>query len=75
MYVDAEGLISPCVYLNVPVRGPQPGRTVFGSVLEGNPADIWAGPEYAAFRAAVQTADPPAACVSCAKRFEAPCAQ
>ena len=75
MYVDAEGLISPCVYLNVPVRGPQPGRTVFGSVLEENPADIWAGPEYAAFRAAVQTADPPAACVSCAKRFEAPCAQ
>ena len=75
MYVDAEGLISPSANLTVPVRGPQPGRTVFGSVLEENPADIWAGPEYAAFRAAVQTADPPAACVSCAKRFEAPCAQ
>ena len=75
MYVDADGLISPCVYLNVPIDAPQPGRTVFGSVLEDNPLDIWARPGYAAFRAAVQTAEPPEACVSCAKRFEAPCAQ
>lgn len=75
LYVDAEGYISPCVYLNVPLREPQPNRTVFGNVLEESPLAIWAKPGYADFRAAVQTADPPSACVSCAKRFEAPCAQ
>ena len=75
MYVDADGQISPCVYLNVPLDAPQPGRTVFGSVLEESPERIWAREEYAAFRQAVQTATPPSSCVSCAKRFEAPCAQ
>lgn len=75
MYVDADGLLSPCVYLNVPTEEMQPNRTVFGSVLEQSPLAIWARPEYAVFRAEVQTADPPKACLSCAKRFEAPCAQ
>ena len=74
LYVDAEGFISPCVYLNVPLMEPQPNRTVFGCVREESPVDIWARPEYAAFRSAVQTATPPEACVLCAKRFEAPCA-
>ena len=59
----------------VPTEEMQPNRTVFGSVLEQSPLAIWARPEYAAFRAEVQTADPPKACLSCAKRFEAPCAQ
>ena len=74
LYVDAEGMVSPCVYLNVPLREPQSNRTVFGCVLEENPADIWSKTEYAQFRAKVQTDDPPASCVACAKRFEAPCA-
>ncbi|WP_294445530.1 radical SAM protein [uncultured Mailhella sp.] len=74
LYVDADGLVSPCVYLNVPLDEPQPNRTVFGCVREKSPVEIWSLPEYASFRASVQTADPPAACVSCAKRFEAPCA-
>lgn len=74
MYVDAEGQISPCVYLNVPIAEEIPGRTVFGQVAGENPMAIWGKKEYADFRAAVQTADPPASCRSCAKRFEAPCA-
>lgn len=75
LYVDAAGEISPCVYLNVPIDAEQPRKTVFGQVNERDPLAIWAIPEYAAFRQAVETADPPAACVSCAKRFEAPCAE
>ena len=74
MYVDAEGQISPCVYLNVPINAVERGRTVFGNVLQQSPVDIWDKAEYADFRARVQTACPPEACVSCAKRFEAPCA-
>lgn len=74
MYIDAEGQISPCVYLNVPTRGEEPRRTVFGHLLKESPLDIWNKPEYAAFRGKVQTENPPEACRSCAKRFEAPCA-
>ena len=74
MYVDAEGHISPCVYLNVPLDAPDARRTVFGNVGEESPVAIWEKPEYAAFRTEVQTSDPPSACLSCAKRFEAPCA-
>jgi len=75
LYADASGEISPCVYLNVPMEAEQPRRTVFGQVNETDPTVIWDIPEYQAFRKAVETADPPAACVSCAKRFEAPCAE
>ena len=75
LYADASGEISPCVYLNVPMEAEQPRRTVFGQVNETDPTEIWDIPEYQAFRKAVETADPPAACVSCAKRFEAPCAE
>ena len=75
LYADASGEISPCVYLNVPMDAEQPRRTVFGQVNETDPIEIWDIPEYQAFRKAVETADPPAACVSCAKRFEAPCAE
>ena len=75
LYADASGEISPCVYLNVPMEAEQPRRTVFGQVNETDPIAIWDIPEYQAFRKAVETTDPPAACVSCAKRFEAPCAE
>ena len=75
MYVDADGQVSPCVYLNVPFASAQPRRTVFGRVTEEQPMAIWAKDEYAVFRAEVQTADPPKACVTCAKRFEAPCTE
>ena len=75
LYADASGEISPCVYLNVPMEAEQPRRTVFGQVNESDPVKIWELPEYQDFRRAVETADPPSACVSCAKRFEAPCAE
>jgi hypothetical protein len=75
LYADASGEISPCVYLNVPLDAEQPRRTVFGQVNDTDVTAIWDIPEYQAFRRAVETADPPAACVSCAKRFEAPCAE
>ncbi len=74
MYIDADGQISPCVYLNVPIREEVSGRTIFGNVSGEDPMTIWEGKAYAGFRAAVQTAEPPDACRFCAKRFEAPCA-
>lgn len=69
-YVDAEGLLSPCVYLNVPVRGEQPRRRVFGSVLEEDPWVLWAGEDGRRFRERLGSGQPEACCLPCPKRFE-----
>ncbi len=73
VYVDADGLLSPCVYLNVPTERPGCRRVVFGSVAEKGILDILAEPECRAFRAATGDVDPPAACRACPKRFEEFC--
>jgi MoaA/NifB/PqqE/SkfB family radical SAM enzyme len=69
-YVDADGLLSPCVYLNVPAERQGLPRVVFGSVLEKDPLEILNGTGCRAFREAVQGAHPPEACQACPKRFE-----
>lgn len=79
-YVDADGKISPCVYLNVPDNGPEAGtgqpprgddrRRVFGDVRTENPWEIWNKPEFKAFREALVRNAPEAACLVCPKRFE-----
>lgn len=74
LYVDADGEVSPCVYLNVPADFP-PGhpdarRETFGSVLRGDPVALWQSPAFAAYRARVATDDPPASCLACPKRYE-----
>ena len=79
-YVDADGKVSPCVYLNVPDNAPDAGtdataggnarRRVFGDVRAEAPWDIWKKPEFAAFREALVRNAPDAACLVCPKRFE-----
>ena len=77
-YVDAEGKVSPCVYLNVPDNAPDGGpahpgdgrRRVFGDVREEAPWKIWKKPEFAAFREALVRNAPDPACLVCPKRFE-----
>lgn len=69
LYVSAEGFVSPCVYLNVPSEQAQ-RRLIFGNVPQESITDIWAKPDYAAFRAAVGTSIPHAVCQNCPKRFE-----
>ncbi|WP_308620178.1 radical SAM protein [uncultured Desulfovibrio sp.] len=82
-YVDADGRLSPCVYLNVPDNAPPADegsmhaasqgddrRRVFGDVRGEAPWKIWNKPEFAAFRAALVRNAPDAACVACPKRFE-----
>lgn len=79
-YVDADGNVSPCVYLNVPDNAPNAGtdephrcdgrRRVFGDVRAEAPWEIWKKPEFAAFREALVRDAPDAACLVCPKRFE-----
>jgi MoaA/NifB/PqqE/SkfB family radical SAM enzyme len=69
MYIDAEGRIAPCIYLNLPTDEADPRRRVFGSSLLKNPLDIWNCPEYADFRRRLAQGRPDASCLRCAKRF------
>lgn len=70
MYIDAEGNIAPCIYVNLPITENDPCRRVFGSVLRKKPLDIWADPDYARFRSRLAGGDPDLPCQACAKRFE-----
>jgi len=70
LYVDAEGRLSPCIYVNLPTTGPDPCRRVYGNALESNPLHIWHGEGFTAFRRALASGNPDTPCVRCAKRFE-----
>ncbi len=70
VYVDADGALSPCVYLGVPAERQGIPRVVFGNVLEKCVADILESPGCREFRDATAGELPPAECASCPKRFE-----
>jgi MoaA/NifB/PqqE/SkfB family radical SAM enzyme len=70
MFVDAEGSIAPCIYLNLPSAENDPWRRVFGNVSQKNPMAVWNDPSYALFRRCLAEGRPDISCQSCAKRFE-----
>lgn len=71
LYVDADGALSPCVYLNVPAGEDGPRRRVFGNARDGDPWELWNGETFREFRAALANNAPDACCLACPKRFEA----
>lgn len=72
LYVDADGNLSPCVYANPPIAGPDPARRVFGNAEREGPLAAWRGEEWTAFRAALASPRPDTLCRLCPKRFEVP---
>ena len=70
LYIDAEGMVSPCVYLNVPDNAKNPNRRIFGSVLETDVLEIWENQDFQAFRESLAKNTPDSACQNCPKRFE-----
>lgn len=68
LYVDAEGALSPCIYVNVPDGTPK--DCVYGYAGDQNPLDIWHSEPFAAFRRAHGSATPPPPCARCPKRYE-----
>jgi MoaA/NifB/PqqE/SkfB family radical SAM enzyme len=58
-YVSYQGLAMPCCMVATP------DRIHFGSMTQDGVANIWNGPEYQAFRAALSSDSPPAICRSC----------
>ena len=71
LYVDADGDISPCVYLNVPGSKMEEKIRVFGNALKEDPLTIWKKEEFAAFRKKLLDGQPDIACLGCPKRHEA----
>jgi Iron-sulfur cluster-binding domain len=78
LFVAADGEVSPCVYLNIPVEGVSYvsagkeapyQRLTFGRTSDECVEQIWAGREYARFRTALASADPVAECRDCPKRY------
>lgn len=69
VYVDAEGNLSPCIYVNLPVDENQPERRVFGNVQRDDPLAVLQGPEFVNFRAALASPSPDTPCINCPKRF------
>lgn len=75
LYVDAEGHMSPCIYLNLPVDAPagspeSVNRRVFGCAVEEDPLAIWQSGPFRMFRDALQSPLPDIPCRTCPKRFE-----
>lgn len=70
LYVDADGAISPCVYLNVPGSDPAEKRRVFGYANTEDPWSVWKNDEYAAFRQALRNPASLDICRDCPKRHE-----
>ena len=71
VYVDAEGSLSPCIYLNLPTGRDDPSRRVFGSCMTDNPLSVWNNAEFTAFRRALVSCAPDTPCMPCPKRFAA----
>jgi len=70
LFVAADGYLSPCLYVNLPARGPDPKRLVFGNVRDQDPLAIWESEEFRHFRMRLASGLPDLPCVSCVKRFE-----
>ncbi len=76
LYIDAEGNMAPCIYLNLPVDPIDPkaretvNRRVFGSIVQQEPLEIWNSLPFRNFRDALNTPFPDTACSDCPKRFE-----
>jgi len=70
LYVDAEGALSPCIYVNLPAKDANAHRRIFGNANETDALACWRGERFAAFREALEAGRPETPCMHCAKRFE-----
>jgi MoaA/NifB/PqqE/SkfB family radical SAM enzyme len=78
-FISAEGLVSPCVFTNLPV-GPPPTfiagrkalpyrRLTFGNINQEPLTAIWKNKSYWEFRHAFLSGHPPEACAICPKLY------
>lgn len=70
LYADAEGQLSPCIYVNLPTEEPDPCRRVFGRLGETPALEIWNSKDFREFRERLASGAPDLPCRACPKRFE-----
>lgn len=70
LYVGADGSLSPCVYVNLPLQGPDPHWRSFGNVRSQDPLAVWESEEFRRFRDRLTGGQPDLPCLTCVKRFE-----
>ncbi len=68
LYVDADGTIAPCIYLNVPFEGSF--KLTYGNVNENNVFEIWNTKAFAEFREGHTKNEVIEQCRTCVKKFE-----
>ncbi len=68
LYVDADGTIAPCIYLNVPDN--EAFKLTFGNVDRENILDIWQNKEFSDFREGHVNNIVIDQCRFCVKKFE-----
>jgi MoaA/NifB/PqqE/SkfB family radical SAM enzyme len=69
LYVGADGSVSPCVYVNLPVNAFDPSCRIFGNVHERDSLEIWESAEFRRFRERLASGNPDVPCMTCPKRF------
>lgn len=70
VYINADGFLSPCVYLNVPGNDPMEKRRIFGNSLLQNPWELWQQPDFKEFRSKCLTDEADEVCKNCPKHWE-----
>jgi radical SAM protein with 4Fe4S-binding SPASM domain len=68
LFVSADGSVSPCVYVNVPMTCQDPNRRIFGNVRSQAPMEIWDSESFRSFRDSLARGNPAPPCRSCPKR-------
>jgi MoaA/NifB/PqqE/SkfB family radical SAM enzyme len=71
LFVAADGALSPCVFVNLPLERPPASRRVFGDANREDPLDVWESPAFRRFRRRLTEGDPDLPCLACSKRFMA----
>jgi len=69
LFVSADGFVSPCAYVNLPVDIVDPNRRVFGNVCRQDPLSIWQSEALGRFRDRLAAGNPDRPCRLCPKRF------
>lgn len=69
LFVSADGAVSPCVYVNVPMSCQDPNRRIFGNVREQDPLEIWESNAFRSFRESLAKGNPARPCLFCPKRM------
>ncbi len=68
LYIDADGNVAPCIYLNVPDK--EAFKISFGNINLEHSMQIWQKEDFVAFRKSHASQNPIRQCQNCVKKFE-----